>query len=244
MIEKIALKKKLITRSQYDEAIAACAQAQDREAAYKEFFISRNWISVREMGVLVKLAHSLEIMRKDLKFGVIAVKLGYISKSVLGLIMDDQKKAVQSRKTPKLIGELLVESGMLTTKQRETILNEQQACEQELVSVPVPHVRATEPVGASHEPSGRPPLAEPGPVAEPGITDGPVGGVYREGSKNDESKQATQENIGSGLILKVSGNRMEAFLLKTEAFDENISVDDVRELILDRFTSSALWMIP
>ncbi len=227
MIEKIALKKKLITRFQYDEAVAACGQARDREAAYKEFFIAKEWLSVRDIGVLIKLANSLEIMRKDLKFGIIAVKLGYISKSVLGLILDEQKKAVQSRKTPKLIGELLVGSGMLTTKQREVIISEQQLGERDPGSGPAPHVRSAEPVETGNEPK-----AEPEPVEEEGVTAGPVESPTKNGNKREE---ITQEDIGSGLILKVLGNRMEAFLLKTEAFDENISVEDVRELLLDRF---------
>lgn len=243
MIEKIALKKKLITRVQYDEAVAACGQAQDREAAFKEYFIAKNWLSVRDMGVLAKLANSLEIMRKDLKFGVIAVKQGYISKSVLSLILDEQKKAVQSRQTPKLIGELLVESGMLSTKQREAILSDQQLGEQDLVSAPVPQVGSTEPVETRSEPRaeqpatplGEPPLPEPEPVEEEGVTAGPVESPPRAGNKIQEMNHMTREDIGSGLILKVSGNRMEAFLLKTEAFDENISVEDVRELLLDRF---------
>ncbi|MBI9091793.1 MAG: DUF342 domain-containing protein [Desulfobacterium sp.] len=239
MIEKIALKKKLITRFQYDEAVAVCGQAQDREAAYKEFFISKNWFSVRDMGVLVKLANSLEIMRKDLKFGVIAVKLGYISKGVLGLILDEQKKAVQNRQTPKLIGEMLVESGMLTTNQRETILSEQLLCERDPVLAPAPHGCATEPVAPGAEqpvkPGGDPPLPGPESGAEAGETAGPGEGPSKDGSKSEEQARPTEEDVGSGLILKVLGNRMEAFLLKTEAFDENLSVEDVKEMLLDRF---------
>ncbi|MCP4117108.1 MAG: DUF342 domain-containing protein [Desulfobacteraceae bacterium] len=229
MIEKIALKKKLITRAQYDEAVAACAHARDREVAYKEFFIAKKWLSDREISALAKLAGSLEIMRKDLKFGIIAVKLGYISKSVLELILEEQKKAVQKRKTPKLIGELLVESGMLTPKQRETILSEQLLGEQELAAAPAPSVcttdtRAEQPA----KPAGEQPLPEP--VAQGGGTAEPV-----ESSKREERLRMTQEDIGSGLILKVLANQMEAFLLKTGEFDEDITVEDVRELLLDRF---------
>ncbi len=62
----------------------------------------------------------------QIKFGGIAIKMGLISKNNLEFILEEQEsdKALSSRK-PKLVGDMLIEAGLITGKQRDSVLKEQ-----------------------------------------------------------------------------------------------------------------------
>ncbi|WDP91543.1 MAG: DUF342 domain-containing protein [Desulfobacter sp.] len=122
MIEKIALQKNLITRDQCAEALAACRGADNLEVALKDYFLSRKMISVGQMKHLISTYHALKIMKKNDLFGRIAVKFGHIKSARFKEEMVRQKQAMARQSQPRFIGELWMETRVLTREQFKNIL--------------------------------------------------------------------------------------------------------------------------
>ncbi len=125
MIEKIALQKQLISKADCDKAKAACRASEDYENALKDYFISNNLIDPATLEQLINTTDAIRIIKKTMKFGAVAVKMGFITDKTLESALEIQKKAAAKQKRPKVIGQILLESGKLTKKQIEQVVKEQ-----------------------------------------------------------------------------------------------------------------------
>ncbi len=204
-IAQIALKNSLITKENFEDAMAECANAEDIHAALKEYFIANKLISEKNMSRLETASKAMQLRQKDFKFGAIAIKIGLINRSVLELALEEQKRDFKNNKQPKLIGDMLVAAGMITVDQRDFILKKQKRLIQEMKS-------------ASPE------------TAE---NDGKAGGAESpkplSGAPPAERKEATL--LRGGIKLEISHDKMAAFLTKTDDFDETLKESDIRDLL-------------
>ena len=125
MLEKIALQKKLISKADYLKAIDACRSSENFENALKDYFITHDLIPPGTLEQLIRTISAIKIIKKNIRFGSIAVEMGLITRQTLEDALEKQKKVVVQKKKPKLIGEVLIESGWLTKEQIRLIVQEQ-----------------------------------------------------------------------------------------------------------------------
>lgn len=213
----LAVKHALIDRSALDKAMTVCQEADEPDKALADYLITKALVSIKDMKRLQKAASVMEMRRRDIKFGTIALEKRLITPGLLEMALDEQKQELLVKKRSRLLGNILVDSGMLTSRQRDIILIEQNRLKQDLtagIDKPAgPGLRqASSPLAkAGHPPAAGPPGFGPelGPEPEP-------------------------EVISEGLSLQVSRDRISVFLIKTDTFDENTTSDDILAMLSER----------
>ncbi len=235
----LAVKNLLITKQELQKGIVHSAKAEDPDQALKEYLLSNELISSQNMDRLVKASKALEIRQKEFKFGAIAVKKGIINQSVLKLALEEQELDIKSKRKVRMIGDLLVDAGMMTTGQRDAILKLQNRArpepdqttlspEQKEEVEPSSQVLPPEtdlPAAPGKHPSEDIPL----PVSEPDGTADESGG-----ETTDSVGLIEPEIIDGGIRLEISNDHMSAYITKTESFNPNISLVELKEALLDR----------
>ncbi|MCF8045546.1 MAG: FapA family protein [Desulfarculaceae bacterium] len=208
---KMALKKGLVTQKELDEAALACKDAEDPETALQDYFVSEKIISSENIKRLVMATKAFELRQKDVKFGAIAVNKGYISRNVLDLVLEEQKQQFRQKKEPRLIGDMLVDAGIISKKQRDVILKKQNRMITEIKKARKPEKQASD----------------------------SEAGALEEGQKNtnNDKKSLTTEPVAfrDGMELMVSEDGMEAYVTKTDEFDDTITVDDIKDALEEYF---------
>ncbi len=213
LIGVLAVKNQLVTKIELAAGLAQCEDAKDLERALKEYFLSSELISKKNIQRLTLAAKAISIHQKEYKFGAIAIAKGYINKSVLDLALEDQEEDIKKGQKPQLIGDMMVNAGLLTIKQRDYILKKQNRFRKSIsredgINSAVP--------GDSGGDGGSP---------EPGD---------KEGDRPQVPDFLPSEIISGGVLLQVSGDFMGAFLTKTDDFDAKVDVSDIKEDLFDR----------
>jgi len=214
LIGQLALKNHFITREELQKALAYCSDFNNKDAALKDYFSSKGLISSRNVERLAKAAQTLEFRQKEFTFGDIAIRKGFINKSVLTLALEEQVNAIKNRSGLNYIGEILVDAGFLTEKQRDYILKLQKRVRKE---------RAKE----SKEKDQM-----VGKTIEEQVSDKPDKTVSED--EQDKDILVEPESITGGIELRVSKDFMMAFFTKTDSFDENISVEKIKGALFDK----------
>ncbi len=207
LIGLLAVKNHLITREDLQKALSAGLGAEQPELAVKEYLLSNNLVSDHNMERLVKAARALDLRQKEFKFGAVAIRKGFINQSVLKLALEEQENDIRNRRKVRLIGDMLVEAGMLTEKQRDYILKLQKRVREEAGKdkSEKPATNSAGPGSSSPDPSSAP--------SAPGGTDG----------EQEEKTFLDPETIIGGIRLEVTRDFMAAFLSKTEHFDSDVT---------------------
>ncbi len=242
LIGVLAVKNMLITKEELQSALSACSGAQDPEGALKEYLLKNEMISAQNLERLSRAAKALELRQKEYKFGAIAIRKGFINKSVLGLALEEQEKCMREKKKLNLVGDLLVDAGLLTVQQRDYILKLQKRFRPETKI-------ALDQTSSKINKQSKVPIAEKDAGGENGTDrkdsaegdivkeDPPVSkGAYLEGDnpEEDASSLLEPEIIDGGVKLEVSRDFMAAFLSKTDYFDKNITVDKLKDALFDK----------
>ncbi len=220
MLEKIALQKKMITRDDYIKAVALCKSAENYEEALKDYFISNNLITAKKVEQLFRTVTTVKIIKKSMKFGDVAIKLGLIDQKILQTALQEQKISAAKNRQPKLIGKILFESGELTKKQIMLIMQEQKKIRLKIKAgknIPAKQVK-TKPVPAQSR--------KPDEIKKP---DTPLKKDFK-----------TSEKIMGGMVLKIDKNSMTAYLLKTNDFDNSITTDDIYTVLATKMIQFGL----
>ncbi len=152
LIGLLAVKNLLITEAELEKALACCKDSQDISADLKAYFISNEMISAKNMERLIKGEKALEIRRKEILFGTIAVKLGFINQSVADLALEEQESDMKGRKSPIRIGDMMVMSGFMTERQRDYILKIQKRKRREYKETEKKHTRGISAAADTGEP--------------------------------------------------------------------------------------------
>jgi len=218
LIGVLAVKNQLVTRSELKAGVKECREADDPENALIKYFLSSELISKKNIQRLTLAAKAISIRQKEYKFGAIAMARGFINKSVLDLALEDQEDDIKSGRKPRLIGDMMVDAGLLTPKQQDYILKLQN------------RVR-------------KPRNKDDGPATAVSTESSDSGGPGSSGKK--EAKQVLPEFLPPEIIIggiqfQLSSDFMGAFLTKTNAFDEDVSVLDIKEVLFGKGIVSGL----
>ncbi len=207
----LAIKTKFITQDELEKGLEKCSGADNPSLALKEYFLSSNLISAQKMKKLLLAVKKLNLRRAELRFGAIAIKKGFINKSVLNLALEEQKNNIQNKKKGLAIGDMLVEAGMMTEKQRDYILKLQKRGNLKAKKIIENNIAQT------MEKPPREALTEKLP----------------EDTKKEVALLAP-EIIEGGIKLEIFNDFMAALLTKTDDFDQKITVTQVKQALFDK----------
>lgn len=229
MLEKIALQKHLITSEQCTQALKACKGAPNLEMALKDYFVSEGLISVPRMKQVIATFQAIKVMKKNAIFGTIAVKLGFVDKSVFQAEMARQKKAAGCQHTPQFIGEIWIKDKILSREQFIRILRIQEKRPGMSPSKGSARTRAAGP--ARETASG----STPGPGPEPGAGSGTASEKAPETTPVPPPAEdlSLTKQLDCGLVLEIDQQGMIAVLRKTDRFDPALSAAKLAEILED-----------
>ena len=221
VIGLLAVKNLLITKEDLQRALPHCLHADNPDHALNEYLLSKEIISAQNMERLMKAAKGIELRQQELKFGVIAIRKGFISQSVLKLVLEEQETDRKNKRNTRLIGDMLVEAGMMTEKQRDYTLRLQDRVKEEVK-------KSSEGKAAGTPPQKNSPEQK---QTGPGISE-----------KSKEMEEGPQESgalmapeiIHGGVKLEISKDFMAAFLSKTDYFDDSITVSEVKSSLFEK----------
>lgn len=233
LIGTLAVKNQFISEEQLQKALAQCSDASNIEAELKDYFLAENLISSRNIHRLTMAAKVIGIHQQEYRFGAIALARGMVNKSVLDLALEEQKAQIKKGKKPRRIGDVMVDAGLITIKQRDEILKLQNR------SCTRPD-RASKPLSKTESGVDAPVMGHNENQADPGC-----------GALNacaDKIPEATPEPNGDqildrmeqgaqicgGLLLQVTCDHMSAFLSKTCDMDPDIPAVVVRTALAEK----------
>ena len=233
LIGLLALKNQLVTKSELEVGLTQVRDAKDQAGALKDYFISQELISNKNVQRLTLAAKAITIRQKEYTFGAIALAKGFINKSVLDLALEDQQNDIKEKKKPRLIGDMMVAAGLLTERQRDYILKLQNRVRKNAIAATV--VTPDGPAEKVPAPESSKAAADPETGIDP--ADDTDTGAEEKASLAAASQEVTlldPEIITGGIQLQVSSDFMAAFLTKTDQFDDNLLASDIKEELIDR----------
>lgn len=129
---KLAVKYKFVDEEQIQEALSI--QKQERldgnKALLGEILVAQGMISQNQLDFLLSIQKVIETRKMDRKFGLIAVKNDFATQEDIEHALMEQKKSYEKTKTVRMIGDILVESNLMTKDQCDVILKKQQRFEE------------------------------------------------------------------------------------------------------------------
>ena len=128
VIGQLALRYKFISGEQLKEALSLSKEGKQetRRCLLGKILVMKRMISPEQLNSLLLRQNFLEIRRLDRKFGGIAISNGFATKEEINLALEEQRKILESNKSVRIIGDILVDSGILTERQRDAVLLRQQ----------------------------------------------------------------------------------------------------------------------
>jgi len=227
LIGLLAVKNQLITKEELETGLAQCSDSIDLEKDLKDYLLSKELVSEKNIARLSRAAKTLEIRQKEYRFGAIAVGKGFINKSVLDLALEEQEDAIRGKVKFCLIGDLLVDAGLLTENQRDHILKLQNRVRKPKKEEPDEKM-----------PAGQQSLDKD--QAKTPATDLAKDSENEPGTDEDASALLEPEIITGGIKLQVSRDFMSAFISKTDHFNEDILVMEIKEALFEKDIVSGL----
>lgn len=201
VIGQLALKHGLVAKEALDLAWKACMETSEPVSALADYLLAHQLVSPLDMKRILTASRAMKMRRKDVKFGTLAIEKGYISTGLLKLALDQQKQELIQNKRSKLLGDILVEAGMITTRQCNDILKEQNRLKK------------------SNQDTGE--QALPSPESSPKIEK-----LFTQGFN-----PTTAASLERGMTLTFAKDAIAAFLSKTDDFDETITVQEIKKLL-------------
>jgi hypothetical protein len=228
LIGLLAVKNKLITKEELDKGLALCTDSNNLEKGLKDYLFSKELVSAKNMERLSRAVKTLEIRQKEYKFGSIAIAKGFINKTILDLALEEQQAGIRAKQKPRLIGDLMVEAGMLTTKQRDYILKLQNRVRQldknarsDKKDLPGKDIQKTNLKTNLKTSPTKNNKAKTSPV--------------KTSDTKEETKDLLEPEIITGDIkLQISTDFMMAFISKTDHFNDNILATDIKETLFEK----------
>jgi len=131
VIGKLAVKYKFINEKQLQQALLI--QEEGKRAGQKlllgEVLVAHRMISQAQLNFLSSAQKMVEVRRLDVKFGAIAVRKGFTTRDEIDRALEEQHRVFKETKTIQLIGDILLESKVLTVNQRDSVLKRQKHLE-------------------------------------------------------------------------------------------------------------------
>ena len=223
VIGKLALKYALIKKRDIEKAIAACAGSTSPDKDFEDYLVSRKLISSLDMKRLNIAAKAMAMRQRDIKFGTIAVNMKIVTRNLMEMALDEQKKEITEKKRAKRVGDILVDAGIISSFDRALILKEQYRLQKET------NRAMQKAAGLMEDKTLLEDMNRPGDK----ISDGPeIKSDQPEQEKKDSDIQQGRTKIfPEGIKLVISGDGLAAYLSKTKKFDNNMKADDILELL-------------
>jgi hypothetical protein len=123
----LALQYGTITTEQHQhlQKVYVLKKKEDPDISFGPLILGLNFATQYQVGLLKLIEDYLIIKKQGEAFGRIAVEKGFATEKDIEKALEYQKKEFQRAKLKKLIGDILVESGAITVKQKNAILKEQ-----------------------------------------------------------------------------------------------------------------------
>ncbi len=233
IIGQLALKHSLIKEEELKKAIAACAGRKNISHALEEYLVSKELISETDMKRLKKAAKAIEMRQKDIRFGVIAINLGLINKSLVEMALDEQKKEINMNKKARRIGDILVEAGIISPKQRDAILKEQYRLKKEKKKIKAQAEKIIKSKEHNKEKTKKSSNINENKEGKNGESDNPEreSGLLQYEDKDLNTDFSKTKTFPIGIKLIIPENGLAAYILKTEDFDQNTKIKDIIEIL-------------
>ncbi len=124
----LALRYKTVSRKQLDYATSLLQQRKKHEpgTTIEQILMEKGFATKEQIDILNLILDFLKLQETSRKFGEIAVKLGYAKESEVRDALEKQHKEFKLSKIKKKIGDILVESKIITVSQKNTVIKEQQ----------------------------------------------------------------------------------------------------------------------
>ena len=126
-LAELALKYGTITTEQFHHLhkLYALKKKDDPTITVARLILNLNFATQYQVGILKLIEDYLIIKKQGEIFGRIAIEKGFATEKDIAQALEHQKKEFRRAKLKKLIGDILVESGVITVKQKNAILREQ-----------------------------------------------------------------------------------------------------------------------
>ncbi len=146
VIGKLAVKYKFVDEEQIQEALSIQKEEQlaGKKLLLGEILVAQGMMSQNQLDFLLSIQKVIETRKMDRKFGMIAVKNNFATQEDIEHALLEQNKNYEETKTVKMIGDILVESNVMTRDQCDAILKKQRRfkeidnAEPEIPEVPEP----------------------------------------------------------------------------------------------------------
>jgi uncharacterized protein len=102
---------------------------KSNKSSFNEILVNQGFATEYQIGLLKLIQDYLIIQKKGIEFGKIAVEKGIATQKDIEKALLVQKSAFKKEKLKKLIGDILVDSNVITIKQRDQILEQQKEIE-------------------------------------------------------------------------------------------------------------------
>lgn len=129
---KLALQYGTITKDQYRHlsALHTLKQKENNPMDYDQLLLKQKFATRYQIGLLALIQEYHIIKKHGEEFGKLAIARGFATKIDVQKALELQKEAFKRARIKKLIGDILVESRVLTNKQKNKVLKEQTLIEQ------------------------------------------------------------------------------------------------------------------
>ena len=250
-IGRLALKNHLITRDDLLKALKGCGKSPVPERDLIEYLLAHELMAMQDLKRVMNLVKTLQMRKKEIRFGTIAMEKGLITKSVLQLALDEQKEDLVNKRKVRRIGDIFLDAGFLTQAQRDEILEIQNRVKKEGVEVSpeTPEALSETPDESSGAPddaavsAGTPeetkkdsawdlPTAVPRENA-PEESNGPAENGKEPDADSQKPVMMEPVVLDGGLILQISSDFFAAFLTKTDQFDFSLVVEDIKAVLTE-----------
>jgi uncharacterized protein (DUF342 family) len=121
----LAVKKRFVTERQIAEALLLQKQEKDlgNSLSLESILVSHGFITEKQLGALCKARDFLSDRQADVLFGKAVVKCGFAGQEHVDEALRQQSEIFRSSQSFKPIGNILVERGILSPKQRDALLS-------------------------------------------------------------------------------------------------------------------------
>lgn len=127
VLGKLALKFKIITQDQYQDAIARQKQLADQgeEVLLETIMVHQNMISSDQLDYLRKVKEMREVRTLDREFGNLAIEKGWAGEAQVTGALEEQARIFTRSKTITRIGDILVDNGAMAEDRKQELLVKQ-----------------------------------------------------------------------------------------------------------------------
>jgi len=131
-LASLALQYGTIDQQQYRHLTALHAQKEKEKSPmdYTGLLLSQKFATKYQIGLLKLIQEYYIVKKRGEEFGKFAIEKGFATQVDVEKALELQKKEFKRARVKKLIGDILVESRVITAKQKNSILKEQLVLEQ------------------------------------------------------------------------------------------------------------------